>query len=754
MATFEETVLALNPLLFWRCKDLVGPTITDYSGNEHHGTVVSGTALLGQQSGVETDPDARSVYLPGGFANNICELDPTPAPLLFTGNFTIACFVRHQEASGFQYLMGRGGLAGGTASGLHFFTTGSTVRTLHGRIITAGGADDVDAETSYELDADHFVTFTRNDTVLQLRVGGVLVGENAVASNDPLEVEVSHDLVFGAAGNNLGPLKGWASELIICDYAWTLAQGREVYESAINAVFISGVSNVIPTAVLYSDFPTDPVSWPFRWNWSEVPVERLSFATDISTARTGAEEGNGLRVAPRREFEFVQVLRTNAERRRFRALLWSKQHQPWWVPVRQHAEQLVAPLTTGATTIPAMTTYRDYEVGGYVGLRQLNDAGDIVHWEERLITGLVGGVQCEATVNDYAAYLSWTYPVKRALLTPAISPHGFTDTVEQVPLTARLLPEDEAEVPNRIVPWTRTLAYRDYEVFDPAAWPSHNWDEEREYEVERLIDEVDFGAGRIGYESDTAGAAETIPYRLILDGNEAIARFLGWWYERKGQLRYLWVPTMQRDFEVLAVDGDELTVSDTNYSDAFALAEPRRDLTFVYNDNTMELRRVVAFAGTPDETLTLDFAAPSLTNLRSVSLLKFCRLDANQIELAYETDNKAVVVFSFREMLHSPEGTGRSSLSPSASPSASGSPSHSPSPSASPSATPSVSVSPSPSPSLSVSISPSVSASVSQSASVSPSSSGSASPSPSASTSPSSSESTSVSPSPSASPSV
>jgi hypothetical protein len=440
MATFEETVLALNPLLFWRCKDLVGPQITDYSGNDFHGTVVSGSALLGQQSGVETDPEARSVYLPGGFANNICELDPTPAPLLFTGNFTIACFVRHQLSSGSQYLLGRGGLANSTASGLHFFTSGSDTRTLQGRIVTASGASAVTAETSYELDADHFVSFTRNDTVLQLRVGGVLVGENALASNEPLEVDVSQDLVFGAAGNNLAPLQGWASELIICDYAWTLAQDREVYESAINAVFITGVSNVVPTAVLYSGFPVDPASFPFRWNWAELPIERLSFATDISTARTGAEEGNGLRVSPRREFEFTQVLRTNTERRRLRALLWSKQHQPWWVPVRQHAEQLVTPLSSGATTIPVSTLYRDYEVGGYVGLRQLNDAGDIIHWEERLITGLSGGVQCEATTNDYAAYLSWAYPVRRALLTPAISPRGFTDSIEEVQLTARLLP--------------------------------------------------------------------------------------------------------------------------------------------------------------------------------------------------------------------------------------------------------------------------------------------------------------------------
>jgi hypothetical protein len=227
---------------------------------------------------------------------------------------------------------------------------------------------------------------------------------------------------------------------------------------------------------------------------------------------------------------------------------------------------------------------------------------------------------------------------------------------------------------------------------------------------------------------------------MVLDGHPPISAFLGWFYIRRGALASLWVPTMQDDFEVLAVDDDELTVRDTNYSDAFALAEARRDLAFVYNDGTMEFRRVTGFAGVTNETLTLDAPVPTLTNLRFVSLLKFCRLDADQLELAWETDDKVVVAWRFRELLHTPEGEGLSSLSPS--------PSVSASPSPSGSASPSSSVSPSRSPSPSVS----PSASISPSASQSPSSSGSASVSPSASTSPSASPS--QTPSPSASPSA
>jgi hypothetical protein len=762
VATFEETVLALNPLLFWRCKDLAGTQITDYSGNGFHGDVVSANVILGQPSAVETDPDARSVYSTGTsvfFANNIAEIDEPPPELLFTGDFTIACFVRHQQQSGFQYLFARGGIAGSVVDGLQFLTTGNTTRTLACWFVTDDGVDlhqvQVTAEVPHLNDADYFAVVKRVGATVTLSLNTVIVGQDTGADTNPLEVDASNRLVFGAGGNNLGPAKGWLSELIICDYGWTAAEELAVYESALNSLFLNLVSNVIPSAVISSDFPTEPISFPFRWNWAEPPIERLTFRTDVSRARTGAEEGNGQRVTPRREFEFQQVLRNNVERRRLRALLWGKQHAIWFVPVRQDAEQLTAPLLTGVTTIPVTTAYKDYEVGGYIGLRQYDDSGNITHWEEQLITAITPvSVESGALTNDYDPYLSWVYPVKRALLTPSVSPQGITDAVETITLTARLLPEDEAEVPHRLTVWSPTLKYRDYEVFDPAVWPSHNWDEEREYEVERVLDEIDFDTGRISYDADTIGAAEATPYSVILSSRAVIAQFLGWFYERKGQLRYLWVPTMQSDFEVLSVDGAELTVADTSYSDAFALAEPRRDLAFVYYDNSMEFRRVLSFSGTPDETLVLDAAVPTLTNLRSISLLKFSRLDADQLELVWETDSIVRVAWRFRELLHSPEGEGVSSLSPSHSASVSLSASHSPSPSASESPSPSASVSSSPSPSISVSISPSPSASVSQSASVSPSSSPSASPSPSASTSPSASESPSISPSASPSPSV
>jgi len=405
-------------------------------------------------------------------------------------------------------------------------------------------------------------------------------------------------------------------------------------------------------------------------------------------ARTGVREGNAERVVPRQEIEIAQVLRDNRERRRLRSLLWANQHAKWLVPLPQDIEQVTTDLAASTTTVPVTTTSRNYEVGGYVRLQEINAQGQVDHWEDAVITALNGpSLDCEPTVYTYTAYRTFAMPSKRALLQPSVQAQGETDSVERLTVTARFLPEDEPAVPNRITVWHPTLKYRDYEMFDGQVWQSNDWSEARDYQIERILDEIDFDTGVFSVDADTAGAEESFTYRMVLQGHDNIARFLGWFYERAGSLTPLWVPSTQDDLAIVSASGIDLTVEDTNYSDNFALAESRRDLAFVYYDGSIITRRVVAFSGTINETLTLDVAVPTLTNLRFISLLKFCHIEADQLELAWETNEVAVVVWRFKELLQTPEGTGRSSLSPSvsASPSASPSASTSPSSSASPS---------------------------------------------------------------------
>lgn len=748
MASFYDTVSALNPVLWARFDELTGTVAHDSSANNYTGTFFP-TATLGRPSPILSDPTSFAVKGPAA------KFTIADAPLSdVRGNTTWIVFGFHGDESvddDNNHLFVRSGQLGLGLSNFISYNDGNVAA-----FYTCGGVEHSlgYSKTNLVQGTWYMLRFTRNGTVATLHVNEVLVDTDITLGTDPMDITWGSDgWYFGRAqSTGFTFFSSGTDEPILFDYPLSDADGLAIYEAAIGATFLRGRADANPTGVLRSIFEPDPISYPFRHNWSEPLIERLSFRSAISAAVTGGEEGVAEREAPRREIEWTQLLRDNRERRRLRALLWANQNHKWFIPVRQYAEQLLEPLTATTTMTPIFPEYKDYEIGSWIGFRQMNGDGEIVHWEERRITSInLNSIEHEPLTNDYVVYLSIVYPVRRALLRSSLTVKGHTDAVEEATFTARLLPEDEEITPNRITQFAPSIKYRDIEVFDGRVWQSNDWSETREYEIERAGEDVDFDTGLISFESDTVGANETFSYRMTIEGIDQIAQFLGWYYERVGALRYAWVPTMQEDFQILSINLPEhqITVRDTNYSDAYALAEPRRDLAFVYWDGSVSLRQVIAFelAG-ENETLRLDAAVPTTTGLRFVSLLKYCRLDADQIELAWQTDQVVQVAWRFRESLITPTGTGLSSLSPSASlshslsPSASASPSGSESPSLSPSLSPSPSASQSPS--SSISFSSSISPSASVSASISPSPSESASISPSHSTSPSASASPSV----------
>jgi hypothetical protein len=696
MASYQDIILSFNPVLFFRLNEVGGTVLVDSSSYGTDGTLY--TPTFGVASPILTDPASFAM---SGSVGKVLIADAPQSDIRSTFTW-IAWGYISSDSSQQSHLITRNGQIGlGGGNWLALDPGGGDVRFT----LNISGTDYELNYTPPVRDTFGMAMGVRNSATMLLYWNADLVAQRSDLPTADINVGSSNAWFFGSAQNqNLWPSQG-LDEPTIVPTALTAEQGVTIYEAAVGATFLNGRSDANPTAILLSSFEPDPISFPFRHNWTEALIERISFRTGLSQAVSGVEESVSERPTPRRELEFVQVLKNQSERRKLRALLWANQNRKWFIPIRQYAERLLESLDVSTTLTPITTAYKDYEIGSWIGFREVDGSGVISHWEERLITSLnPNSVEHEPLVHSYAAYLSSVYPVRRALLQPQLSIKGHSDVVEELNLTARLLPEDEQLIPNRITTFTPTIKYRDVEVFDGRAWQSNDWSEQREYELERAGSDVDFDTGLMSFESDTIAASETFSYRMTIQGIDLISAFLGWYYERVGALQLLWVATMQEDFEILFINIPEhqITVRDTNYSDAYALAEPRRDLAFVYWDGTMKFRRVIAFelAG-ENETLRLDAAVPTTANLRFVSLLKYCRLDADQLELAWQTDNVVQVAWRFRELLNTPEGTGVSSLSPSASISHSLSPSSSASPSSSISLSPSPSQSQSPSPSLS-----------------------------------------------------
>lgn len=653
MASWLDTIMSHNPVAGYRIDELTLGTMPDHLGNADGTHYSSPGPTLGIASPIESDSASNAAAGRVGFvaAANIPNMD---------GNHTWIVWVYNDGGLIARSGICRNGSWSSTSSNILGLSASNSVGTrFH---INSAGYTELLSYGGGSLPVGWYMLMrVRNSNVGQLHVNGVLRAQTtslplasfAPYNADPGEYRIA-EVGSGVGGFNVG---AGTDEAWFFDDSLTEEDGRIIYESALNILPMRMYSNVLPSAVWYSQPAATPIHFSsLRHNFDEPILERISFFNNTSKTIGGSVEGSELRPKPRREIEIAYITRSDEERSALRAKLWAHQNKIWFVPIRQDFEQLASPLSSGVSTIPVSTQYKDYEVDSYVGIRELAEDGRILK-SEVLQTDAVNPNDVHSTtstVNSYSAFSSYVYPVRRGIISRTIPIRGHTDSVEGLIAVFELLPQDEAIIPNRITPWTPTLTYKGYEAHDPAVWQSHNWVDGREYDVERALARTDFETGIFEIDSDTPGAEEAFEYRMLLKGRDKIAQFLGWFYARGGSLNYLWIPSMQKDFNIIASEAGSVTVSGTNYSENFALAEARRDVAFVNLNNTMTLRRIVSFTGSPNETLNLSDGTPSLVNLRSMSLLKFCQMESDSIELAWVTDDLVQVAWRFKELLSTP----------------------------------------------------------------------------------------------------
>jgi hypothetical protein len=658
--SFESEVLALNPILFWRCKDLSGSQITDYSGNDFHGNVVSGSVMLGSAALVETDPFARSVHVPDSFANNICEIaTPPPATLLFKDNFSIGCFAQHEPTFGYQYLFGRGGIAGSTSLGLHFLTNGGTTnRTLQAWFKTFDGSAThlvtVASQFPHLNNVNYFHVLTRSGNVVRLYTNGRLVGENVLGDTNPLHIPSSNRVVFGAGANNLGPLQGLAAELMIFDYALNQAQVTTIFESSRFRLPMFVEIKMGTTMLVDLTPPPTYAAFPHSHDFTHVLTERLIRKTEVVEMKDGGEERNGQADKTRQRYSYEIPTLDAAARRRLKALLRANQKSPMVWPIDTDVSDLSDDITAGTSVvIPVDTQYMAYDIGGRAIL------GDETDYEAVEIEDLDPGVSITAKklLSDWPAGTP-IRPAKRAYIQQDLSLSSITDDTQDVSIVAAVLVEDTPTTPNRITPYVPTLMYRGVEVFDPFEFGLNDTSEAAEDDMHMVSEVLDTGTGIFRVDSDQEFAKEGIGYTFFLDSRELISQWLGWFEARAGRLNNLWVPTMVRDIGELVsihnrVFDSEITLSDSAYVANYLNDPSRADIAFIGLDETVGLRHITdATASGDNEVLTLSTRTVPYTanNTEFICFLLMCRLDADEVDLAWFTSDLMKVTIKFREV--------------------------------------------------------------------------------------------------------
>jgi hypothetical protein len=425
----------------------------------------------------------------------------------------------------------------------------------------------------------------------------------------------------------------------------------------------------------------------------------------------GSTEFRRQRSAPRRQVEYQHLLYNEDLSRRFMAMAFAgRRRVVQFEPDKVQVDVLLA----NATSATFDTRYRDFEVGHYALIYADDDT-----YEHVTLTAVTdGGIEwAEPLSRDYVN--AWVKPARIARIPQSNQMDGETDTVGDVSTQYDYAEEDEPLAPRRIIPFVATQTYKSRELWDLREWQGHDYSEipRLEWAVDRSV--LDGNTGVVATKTYRWGAEQTQPWNMNLKGRTLIAKYIGWVYERAGQSNPFWMPTFRQDLRPLGSQGVQLRVSGHEYTDLYAPAGNRKDLAFVYFDNTVIARAIVsATVDSTNDLLELDAAVPTLVNLRWLCFLRRVVLASDDIEWAWETDDVVRTAFA---VVDAPLDFSVGSPSPSPSPSLSTSHSPSPSGSASGSGSPSGSVSPStstsPSTSPSHSISPSASTSPSHSAS-------------------------------------
>jgi len=720
MATYEETVLADLPIVYYRLDQLGfgvdGETVPDISGNSLDATltITGGAPAWGHASPIETDSSSREfwgytnddLWNPAFFGSSIIS---RPSDVLMTPlpkDFTVEEWLRP---------MNEPGLAGTFAMAQKQGTGGTSLR-FSGGFKIAGFAFD-NAATLWEVHDPSFqvvdrlgesfhVVVVRSGDALALYINGTLRNFVTITSGLPT--------LFNSSPFRIHPNAGAATnarhdEVAYYNYALSASRILIHYEAALNELLMRGESNIRTTAILNGTDEPDPVAYSFRHNWDKPVVERFRWRTSVFKPTDGTTSLRRQRSAPRRQVEYQHLLYSERLRQQFEARsLGGRTALVQFEPDKVR----LASLSSGATTATFDTTLRDFEIGHRVLFYQDDDT-----YEFATLTDVTDdGIEWDEPLSQNYSNV-WVKPARVARLPVEQELELQTDIYADTSTIYEYLPEDEPLNPRRITPFTPTLFHFSRECFDLSEWQGHDYSELPQINFVSDRTELDDGTGIVSAKQYRWGAEMTQPYSMNLQGRETIAKYLGWIYERAGQSNPFWMPTFRNDLTALSRSGDDLTVRGHEYTNLYASADTRLDLAFVYFNNTTVTRRVESAAPSGgDDVLTLTSAVPTLVGLRYLSFLRRVMLSSDDLEIAWQTDNVVRVAFA---VIDAPLDVELGSPSISPSPSASISTSTSPSASASRSLSPSSSAS------------PSASMSTSTSASVSPSHSSSASPSPS-----------------------
>lgn len=377
--------------------------------------------------------------------------------------------------------------------------------------------------------------------------------------------------------------------------------------------------------------------WTIPPNWSEAVLERLEWLTDVLDSRSGAEQRTGLRLTPRRSFEF-KVTAFDETRSLFDLWLDRLGANECLLPLWHDKGRLSVLTNAGTIRLHIDTTYREFEVGGLALIFR-----DVWTWEVVEINALDdAGLDLVSGTTGMWDEGTAVYPLRVAMLDPEVTSSAITSRVGESKVGFTINRANPYDAGAEVLPTYDGL---------PVVTLAPNRMDALETRFSRIMDELDNSTGLRRRYDENPRNFQTQFYNWQAKGRQAHAALRASLYRLAGRQKAAWMPSFNQDVTLalpLAIGANNITIKKIGYRyvGGTAAMQGRRDLMLKDGDGDPHFVRISGTTTDPApglERLTLtagsSFAAPTG---RSASFMATVRMDQDLIEITHHTDSDGV----------------------------------------------------------------------------------------------------------------
>lgn len=401
------------------------------------------------------------------------------------------------------------------------------------------------------------------------------------------------------------------------------------------------------------------VAFMFPHDWADQFKETVSYRNEVFPSHRGArQQAVGYRRKPWRKLEINHYVKTAKEAALLEAILYDNQHRAYGVPVWSDHTRLLSDATPGDDVLNLVTDWLDFNDNGILALYKNPFEYEVLGIDT--VPAFADLVNLKQSVSGTWPAGTRVVPMIVATLDPDVEASFLTIRNGVLRLNWQAMGKEWGT--HRLDASETLPTYRGYPVwlkkndFGDDVNRHYTRDSQRRGKQLNRFNQYELGVA----------AQHTNEFKMLLNGRQEISRFLYFLSQRRGRQVPFWYCARSRDMQLAAqiTSGDvRIVVDDWGYARYYNVKDSRRDIAIIRPNGTVLMRRITDVLQPPDTapgTLSLGLDSsigvsigPSELPYVRISFLKASRVEADDVELAFQTHTKVTTAFPIKDLQHS-----------------------------------------------------------------------------------------------------